>query len=105
MFSSQLLAQVGGGGGEVEAVVGCSSLPQDVAAAPATVAVRESTSAGSGGSVVCANCTVPGCPLASHYRLTGQSSRLAMCASEQRLRLEEEVRSPVVGCSLGCELF
>ncbi|XP_051190466.1 uncharacterized protein [Lolium perenne] len=52
-----LLAQAGSGGGEAESVVGYSSLPQDAAAAAATVDVGESTSTGSCNSVVGANCT------------------------------------------------
>ncbi|KAM0923573.1 hypothetical protein ACQ4PT_005446 [Festuca glaucescens] len=49
-----LLAQVRSGGDKVEAVVGCSSLPEEVALA---AAAGDSTSTGSGNSVVGTNCT------------------------------------------------
>lgn len=46
-----LLAQVRVGGGEVEAVVGCSSLAERAASATTTVVVGDSNSADSGNSV------------------------------------------------------
>jgi hypothetical protein len=52
-----LLAQVGAGPADVEAVVGCSSQPSCVAAAATTLALDGSSSShGSGNSVVGANC-------------------------------------------------
>ncbi|KAM0828651.1 hypothetical protein ACQ4PT_067404 [Festuca glaucescens] len=51
-----LLVQVRVGGGEVEAVVGCSSLAERAPSATTTVVVGDSNSADSGNSAVGANC-------------------------------------------------